>query len=452
MLPTDSLDAHRIRNHFAFAETDRIVTNNAATTQPPRELVDLYASLVPEYENVHRGQSQSSITTTERFEASFDTIAAWLNAPSRRTIALYRNATEAHNAVMYTLLTEVRDGDNVVTTLLEHNSNYVPWYALCKEILPRFGIRAECRLARFDHATGQLDLEHLAELVDSRTKIVCCTGASNFLGSRPALSVVRQICRDSGYVQPDGHDGSLLLVDGAQLVPSSHVDVAALDVDYLSFSFHKFLAPFGIGVLYAKEQLLQKSLPFLYGGDMIAEGQVGPDHVGYNDLPWKYSAGTPNVLGAIISAESLRLVADLTGNDDEPALFRSDRPIEQPIVRRAMTRLHRHATALTARAIEQMTTIPGLQIHGPQDAEDRAPLIAFNVQGWHPLEIAESLGQYRVEARAGCHCATLAHQELALDPLASCRLSFALYNTADDIDRAIDTLRLVLRRQRGRPL
>ncbi len=447
MLPTDGLDAHRIRSHFAFAETDRVVTNNAASTQPPRELVDLYAGLVPDYENVHRGQSQSSKTTTERFEASYDTIAAWLNAPSRRTIALYRNTTEAHNAVMYMMLTEVRDGDNVVTTLLEHNSNYVPWYALCKEILPRFGIRAECRLARFDHATGQLDLEHLAELVDSRTKIVCCTGASNFLGTRPPLAVVRQICRDSGYVQPGGRDGSLLLVDGAQLVPSSHVDVAALDVDYLSFSFHKFLAPFGIGVLYAKEHLLEESLPFLYGGDMIAEGQVRPDHVGYNNLPWKYSAGTPNILGAIISAESLRLVADLTGEDEEPALFRSDRPIEQPIVRRTMTRLHRHTTALTARAIEQLTTIPGLQIHGPQDAADRAPLIAFNVQGWHPVAIAESLARYRVEARAGCHCATLAHHELALDPAASCRLSFALYNTADDIDRAVDNLRRVLRRQ-----
>ena len=139
MLPTDSLDAHRIRTHFAFAETGRVVTNNAASTQPPRELVDLYASLDPGYENVHRGQSQASKTTTERFEASFDTIAAWLNAPSRRSIALYRNTTEAHNAVMYTLLTEVRDGDNVVTTMLEHNSNYVPWYALCHEILPRFG-------------------------------------------------------------------------------------------------------------------------------------------------------------------------------------------------------------------------------------------------------------------------------------------------------------------------
>ena len=112
-----------------------------------------------------------------------------------------------------------------------------------------------------------------------------------------------------------------------------------------------------------------------------------------------------------------------------------------------MTRIHRHVTALTARAIEQLTTIPGVQIHGPQDAADRAPLIAFNVQGWHPVEIAESLARYRVEARAGCHCATLAHHELALDPPASCRLSFALYNTADDIDRAVDNLRRVLRRQ-----
>ena len=152
--PTADLDVHRIRAHFDLARSGRIVTNNAASTQPPRQLLDLYRSLIPSYENVHRGQSTASQLTTARFEESYDTIAQWLNAPSRRSIATYRNTTEAHNAVMYSLLTEFRDGDNIVTTMLEHNSNFVPWYGLCREILPRLGRNVELRVARFDHATG----------------------------------------------------------------------------------------------------------------------------------------------------------------------------------------------------------------------------------------------------------------------------------------------------------
>src|SRR6476620_10239670 len=137
-------DIAGIRENFDFVRTGRIVTNNGASTQPPRQLLDLYRNLIPCYENVHRGQSDASMWTTERFESAYDTIAAWLNAPNRRTVATYGNTTEAINAVMYSLLTEFRDGDNVVTTMLEHNSNYVPWHALCREILPRFGVRVQC--------------------------------------------------------------------------------------------------------------------------------------------------------------------------------------------------------------------------------------------------------------------------------------------------------------------
>src|SRR3954471_7767007 len=158
------LDTDRIRRHFEFPATGRVVTNNAASTQPPRELLELYRSLTRWYENVHRGQSTASQRTTLMFEQSYDTIARWLNAPSRRSIATYRNTTEAINAVMYSLLTEFRDGDNVVTTMLEHNSNFIPWYALCREIMPAFGRRVEYRLARFDPVTGHLDLGHLASL------------------------------------------------------------------------------------------------------------------------------------------------------------------------------------------------------------------------------------------------------------------------------------------------
>src|SRR6516162_11766002 len=196
------LDVHAIREHFAFPRLGRIVTNNAASTQPPGELLALYQSLAPGYENVHRGQSSASQAMTALFEESYDTIAQFIGAPGRASIALYRNTTEAINAVMYSLLTEFRDGDNVVTTLMEHNSNYVPWYAMCREILPRLGRQVECRLARFDPVTGELDLEHLASLIDSRTKLVCCTGASNFLGTRTPLAAIRSLASASGYPQP----------------------------------------------------------------------------------------------------------------------------------------------------------------------------------------------------------------------------------------------------------
>ena len=214
------LDVDAIRSHFFFPERGRIVTNNAASTQPPRELVQLYQDLAPGYENVHRGQSDASQAMTTQFEASFDTIAQFINAPSRENVAVYRNATEALNSVMYSLMTEFRDGDNVVTTMMEHNSNYVPWHGLCQEILPKFGIRVQCRLVPFDPDTGELDLAQLAAQVDDRTKLVCCTGASNFLGTKTPLDSVRRIAAESGYRQPDGDRRSRVLIDGAQLVPS----------------------------------------------------------------------------------------------------------------------------------------------------------------------------------------------------------------------------------------
>jgi cysteine desulfurase/selenocysteine lyase len=435
-----ALDVEAIRAHFWFPERGRIVTNNAASTQPPRELVQLYRELAPEYENVHRGQSDASQAMTAQFEASFDTIAQFINAPGRESVAVYRNATEALNAVMYSLLTEFRDGDNVVTTMMEHNSNYVPWHALCREILPTFGVHVECRLVPFDHDTGELDLAQLAAQVDERTKLVCCTGVSNFLGTRPPLEAIRRIATQSGYRQPDGDRGSRLLIDGAQLVPSTLVDVQAMDVDYLVFSFHKMLAPFGVGVLYAKRQLLRDSLPFLYGGDMVAEGQVFPDHVGYNGLPWKFAAGTPNILGTIASAQALRLILDLALHPATYNYFGSERAIAADDIASAMASIREHARLLVSYALDRLACLPGVTIYGPKSAERRASLVAFNVSGWSPFDIADALNAVGVESRAGCHCATLAHHYLGLDPAASCRLSFYLYNTIDEVDFAANAL------------
>jgi cysteine desulfurase / selenocysteine lyase len=433
----EQIDIRAVRRHFAFPRHGRVVTNNAASTQPPRELLALYQSLAPGYENVHRGQSTASQEMTARFEESYDTIAQFIGAPSRACLALYRNTTEAINAVMYSLLTDFRDGDNVVTTLMEHNSNYVPWYAMCREILPRLGRRAEYRLARFDPVTGELDLDHLASLIDARTKLVCCTGASNFLGTRTPLAAVRALADASGYVQPDGERRSYLLVDGAQLVPGSFVDVHALGADFLAFSFHKLLAPFGVGVLYARQHLLESSLPFLYGGDMIAEGRVLPDLVEYNALPWKYAAGTPNILGAIVSAQALRLLLDLALTPGRPAYFGTAKPIERTAVHTAMNRITRWNERLTGRAVAGLGRIPGLTIYGPLDPARRTSLVAFNLADRDPVSVAEALNRAGVESRAGCHCATLAHHALKLTPPASCRLSFYLYNTPDEVDQAV---------------
>ena len=437
-----NLDA--IRSHFVFPAHDRVVTNNAASTQPPRALLALFQALAPAYDNVHRGQSDASQITTGRFESAYDDIARFIGAPSRRNIVVVRNTTEAHNTVMYSLMSEFRDGDNVVTTMMEHNSNYVPWYAMCRDILPRFGRRVEYRLARFDPATGELDLEHLASLIDDRTKLVCCTGASNFFGTKNPLAVVRTLANTSGYRQPGGERRSLLLVDGAQLVPGSFVDVQALDVDYLSFSFHKMLAPFGVGVLYAKEHLLQASLPFLYGGDMIADGRVFPDHVDYNVLPWKFAAGTPNILGTIVSAQALRMLIDLALTPQRATYFGSTLAIDRDAVQSAMQRIGSWNRTLTAHALQRLADVPGITIYGPRDATRRSSLVAFNVAGRSPMELAEALNARGVESRAGCHCATLAHHALGLAVPASCRLSFYFYNTLDEVDRAVDALEAVV--------
>ena len=447
---TTPLDLDAIRRHFVFPQAGRVVTNNAASTQPPRELAELFRTLARDYDNVHRGQSSASQLTTARFERAYDDIAQFVGAPSRRNIVLVRNTTEAHNTVMYSLMSEFRDGDNVVTTTLEHNSNYVPWYAMCRDILPRFGRRVDYRLARFDPATGELDLDHLASLIDARTKLVCCTGASNFLGTKTPLAAVRALADASGYVQPDGEQRSYLLVDGAQLVPSQFTDVQALDVDYLSFSFHKMLAPYGVGVLVAKEHLLQRGLPFLYGGDMIADGGVDAEHVAYNVLPWKYAAGTPNILGTIVSAQALRLLLDLALSPRRALHFGSEHTMPRTAVRDAMQRIGDWNRQLTAHAMQRLQAIPGLTLYGPRDAARRTALVAFNVAGRNPVELAQLLNGAGIESRAGCHCATLAHRALRLEPLASLRLSFYFYNTMQDVDRAVDALAAVVARRSER--
>jgi len=438
------INTEKIRKFFPAIKSGRIVSNNAASTQVPIQLLDLLEGLIVKYDNVHRGQSDSSIATTEIFEKSYDDIAQFIGAPSRKNIVLFRNATEAINCVMYSLMTEFKDGDNVVTTYMEHNSNYVPWYGMAKEILAKLGVNVEYRLAKFDKETGELDLGHLKSLVDDRTKIVCCTGASNFLGTKNSIKELRKIADASGYVQPDGTKKSYLLIDGCQTVPNIFVDVKDWDIDFLAWSFHKMLAPFGVGGLYAKEEHLKRMRPFLYGGDMIAEGQVTPEKVDYNVLPWKFTAGTPNILGTILSAQAIRLILDFALDEDGKAYFMYDNQIDRQDVKKAMENITEHERQLIGQALEELSKIPGINIYGPKDPSRRTSLIAFNHVSRSPFDIASGLNELGVESRAGCHCATLAHHFYQLNPPASCRLSFYVYNNADDVTKACRAVAKVL--------
>lgn len=434
------IKTQKIRKFFPAIKSGRIVSNNAASTQVPVQLLDLLQKLIVQYDNVHRGQSRASMLTTEKFEDSYDTIAQFINAPSRKNIILYRNTTEAINSVMYSLMTEFKDGDNVVTTFMEHNSNYVPWYGLCKEILSKFGINVECRLVKFDEEKGELDLSHLKSLVDNRTKLVCCSGISNFLGTKNPIDKIREIADLSGYVQPNGDKKSYLLIDGAQMVPNMFIDVQKMDMDFLVWSFHKMLAPFGVGALYAKEELLKEMRPFLYGGDMIAEGQVSPEKVEYNFLPWKFTAGTPNILGTILSAQAVRLLVDFSLGYPlifgKYKYFLTDKKLEILDVEIAMKNIEDHEKKLVKEALKILSGVPSIKIYGPKNSENRASLVAFTCKDKNPFEIAEGLNKLGVESRAGCHCATLAHHYYQLDPPASCRISFYIYNNIEDVRRA----------------
>ena len=430
------IKTRKIRKFFSAIKSGRIVSNNAASTQVPIQLLDLLKKLIVQYDNVHRGQSQASMLTTKKFEASYDTIAQFIGASSRKNIILYRNATEAINSVMYSLMTEFRDGDNIVTTFMEHNSNYVPWYGLCKEILPKFGVNVECRIAKFDKETGELGLAHLKSLVDEKTKLICCTGASNFLGTKNPIIKIREIADSSGYVQPNGKKKSYLLIDGAQIVPNMFINVQKLDIDFLAWSFHKILAPFGVGALYAKEELLEKMRPFLYGGDMIAEGKVSPEKVEYNLLPWKFTAGTPNILGTILSAQAIRLLIDFALNPRRHKYFMTDKKLESLDIEKAMKNIEDHEKNLIGQALKILEEVPSIKIYGPKNPENRASLVAFTCGNKSPFEIAKELNKLGVESRAGCHCATLAHHFLQLNPPASCRLSFYIYNDLKDVRKA----------------
>ncbi len=370
-----------------------IYLDNAATTQKPREVI---AALVDFYEkhnaNVHRGVHALSDEATSLMDESRRKTAAFIGAPKPETVIFTRNATESINLVAHAWGRKfLSAGDEIVLTEMEHHSNLVPWQMLAKDKGARL---------RFIPVTseGLLDLNAAPALLTPKTRLVAFTAASNALGTLNPVPELIALAKSRG---------AKTLVDAAQWTPHHPTDVSAWDCDFLAFSAHKMLGPTGLGVLYAKEELLLAMDPFLGGGDMIE--RVYWDRFTANALPYKFEAGTPNIAGAAAFGAALDYLK-----------------------RVGLEAVREHEEALCRRALEVLADIPGVTVYGPKDLKSRGAVISFNVEGLHPHDVGTALDLEGVAVRAGHHCCQPLMSRLGVGGTA--RASFYLYNTLEDVE------------------
>lgn len=371
-----------------------VYLDNASTSQKPACVIEAVTRYYLEQNaNVHRGVYGLSERGTLAFEAVRDQVKALLNAAHREEIIFVRGATEGINLVAQSWgRSNLAAGDEVIVSEMEHHSNLVPWQMLRDQL----GIN----LIKWPiNESGELDITALPGLVTSRTKLICVTQMSNALGT---INPIKQI------VDIAHQHGAKVLVDGAQSVSHMAVDVQALDVDFLVFSGHKMYAPTGIGCVYGKRDLLEAMPPYQGGGDMIYK--VSFEHTEYNQLPYKFEAGTPNIAGVIGLGEAIRFI-DSIG-------FERIAQIEQDLL---------------DYATEQLSRIDGLQIIGT--AQHKGAVVSFVIDGAHPHDLATLLDQDGVAVRASHHCAMPVMLKFGVP--ATVRASFGVYNTRADIDRLV---------------
>ena len=394
---TTPLDIERIRADFPILQQPihgkRLVyLDSASSSQKPRQVIDTIADVYQtSYANVHRGVYELGARATERYEGARDIMKAFLNASDRREVVFVREATEGLNLVAYAYgRTFISAGDAIVATEMEHHSNLVPWQFLAQQT------GATLHYLRLTD-DGSLDLESLARLNDvENIKLVTVTHVSNSLGTVndvPALAAWAHA------------RGAVLVVDGAQAAPHRRVDVQALGCDFYAVSGHKMLGP-GAGVLWGRAELLERMPPFLTGGEMIRT--VSLEKTTWNDLPWKFEAGTPAI------AESIALGAAATYLQDI-----------------GLDAIEAHEHALTAYAYDVLDGIEHVTQYGPKPP-DRAGILSFNVTGVHPHDVAQILDSEGIAVRAGHHCTQPLMQRF--DIAATTRASVYLYNGRDDID------------------
>jgi cysteine desulfurase / selenocysteine lyase len=369
--------------------------DSAATAQKPRVVLDAIRDVYETaYANPHRGAYALSVAATDRYHAARERVARLLGVRDAACLIFTRGTTESLNLVAAT--TDVRRGDEIIVTRLEHHANFVPWQQLSLEAGAAFKI-AEMT------DDGRLDLDHLRSLVTARTKVLAVTHVSNAIGSITPLTEVVETARARGARD------LVIVVDGAQSAPHMRVDFDDLGVDFYAFSGHKMLGPTGIGGLVGRRGLLEARPPYQTGGDMIEF--VHDDHTTWNVLPHKFEAGTPNLGGAVGLAAAAEYL-DAIG----------------------MAEVRRHEQELTAAASEKLAAIDGVRVFGPPSAE-RSGVVSFTVADIHPHDLATILDQDGVAIRAGHHCAQPLIRKLGVG--ATARASFYVYNDARDVDALV---------------
>jgi cysteine desulfurase / selenocysteine lyase len=381
--------------------------DNAASSQQPSFALDAAATQQRlNHSNVHRGVHELSERSTAAFEGARDKVRGFINAAAREEIVFTRGTTEGINLVAATLgRLQLRPGDEVLTTWLEHHSNIVPWQMICGETGAKL-------VAAPITDSGELDRDAFRQLLSPRTKIVALTYVSNALGT---VNPVAELVAEAHEV------GALVLVDAAQAVPHMRVDVRAIDCDFLAFSGHKMFGPTGIGALYGKRKLLETLPPYQGGGDMILT--VSFDRTTYNALPYKFEAGTPNITGAV----GLGAAIDYLERIDFGALA-----------------AHEHA--LLEHATERLLAeIPGARLIGT--ARDKASVLSFVVDGIHAHDLGTIVDREGVAIRTGHHCAMPVMERFGV--AATARASFALYNDRSDVDRLMAGLKRAVELFRG---
>jgi cysteine desulfurase/selenocysteine lyase len=370
-----------------------VYLDSAATSQKPQSVIDALVTYYTEYNaNIHRGVYEIAARATDAFEAARAKVAAFINAATEEVVWT-RNATESMNLVAYSWgLNNLKPGDAILATELEHHSNLVPWQLLAEKT----GATLRFIPAALD---GTLILDDLDALMRG-VKLVAITHVSNTLGTITQLDRIVPVAHAAGAV---------VMVDGAQAIPHLPVDVRALDVDFYAFSGHKMLGPTGIGVLYGKRALLEAMPPFLAGGDMIKK--VGYQHTTFNELPWKFEAGTSNIADAIGLGVAIDYLRDV-----------------------GMDWIREHERALLEHAFERLAPFEprGLSIYGPKNASLTSGVISFNFADIHAHDLASILDTEGVCVRAGHHCTMPLMEKMGWP--ATARASFYLYNTRDDVD------------------
>lgn len=403
--PTTGIDIERVKADFPIL-TQRIHGNrlvyldSAATSQKPRDVVN---ALIEYYgkinANIHRGLHTLAERATEAYEATRAHTARFIGDVRPEEIVFTRGTTESINLVAYSWGEQnIREGDEILVSEMEHHANFVPWFELAR--------RRKAAVRKLPITIcGHLDLSSIDTLINDRTRLVAVSHMSNVFGTVNPIAEIARLAHDKG---------ALVLADGAQAAPHLPVDVRALDVDFYAFSSHKMLGPTGVGVLYARHELLEDMPPFQFGGEMIS--QVGFDRITFADLPHKFEAGTPNIADVVAFDAALSYLEGL-----------------------GMESIHRHETQITQYALDRLSEIQGLEIQGPRDTSERGSAISFTDPDIHPHDISTFLDYKGIAIRAGHHCA----QPLMkfLGKVATARASFYIYNDMADVDALVAALR-----------